>query len=317
MKTTTKFIVFHPSVQKAAGAGAGHRAWLVVFVLFFIFTFVFTLVTTKEFSTASAADSSGGAAASRLPQPLADALIHYAIENSTAATSGRMSPAEIKSVASVLRRCAAPCNLLVFGLTHETLLWHALNHHRGGGGGGGRTVFVGENSYQISKMEEVQPWIEAYDVQFATKVRELPELMDHYRREARKECRPVQNLLFSDCRLAINDLPNHVYDLAWDVILVDGPPGYAAEAPGRMAAIFTAGVLARTRRAARGTHVFVHQIEREVEKVCSQEFLCPQNLVEIKDSLAHFLINNNNNNNNDNYEMGFCSNLESSGKSTI
>ncbi|KAL6514222.1 hypothetical protein OROHE_019209 [Orobanche hederae] len=306
MKTTARFILLHPSVHKSGGGGgasvSSHRVWLAVFVLFFIFTFALTLLTTRDAAAAAAARAATSAASgsrSQLPKPVHDALLHYAAANAT--SSGRMSPAELKHIAAVLRRCDAPCNLLVFGVTHETLLWSTLNHN-------GRTIFVDESSYLISKLEARHPSLEAYDVQFTTKVSELYDLIEYYKREVTNECRPVQNLLFSDCKLAINDLPNHIYDVAWDVILIDGPRGYFAASPGRMMAIFTAGVLARSKRGGAGeTHVIVHEFEREVETVCSDEFLCRENLVEKKDSLGHFVIEKMVVDNNSNNRFGFCS----------
>ncbi|KAL3814248.1 hypothetical protein ACJIZ3_015516 [Penstemon smallii] len=302
MKTSAKFIVLHPSVHKSGGGGptaTSHRAWLAVFVLFFIFTFGFTLITTRDAAKTAADD---GVSKSELPKHIIDALLFYASVN-ISSSDERMTPAEVKSISAVLRHCAAPCNFLVFGITHETLLWNSLNHD-------GRTVIIDERSYLVSKLEERHPYIEAYDVLFTTKVSELYDLIEHYKGEIKGECRPVQNLLFSDCKLAINDLPNHLYDVAWDVILIDGPKGHTAAAPGRMAVIFTAGVLARSKRGgAARTHVFVHEFERDVESVCSDEFLCRENLVETKGSLGHFVIGKMDADRN---RFEFCPNSDSS-----
>ncbi|KAF6151550.1 hypothetical protein GIB67_016362 [Kingdonia uniflora] len=167
-----------------------------------------------------------------------------------------MTVAELSLITNTIQHCPAPCNFLVFGLSHETLLWKALNHN-------GRTVFVDENQYYVAAFEEKHLDIEAYDVQYTTK-----------------------------CKLGINDLPSHIYEVGWDVILVDGPRGYYPSAPGRMSAIFTAGVLARSKgsSATKTTHVFIHDFGREVERICSDEYLCQENLVETKDFMGHFVL---------------------------
>ncbi|KAG7993622.1 hypothetical protein I3843_01G014400 [Carya illinoinensis] len=280
----TKLILLHPYIQKQGGS---NRLWLLAFVSFFTLAFLLTLIYTRE-STSTSATSTAAAATiaspglGGLPTTVINTLLYYA---STSNNTFHMSHAELKQISDVLRKCSSPCNFLVFGLTPETLLWKALNHN-------GRTVFIDENRYYAAYMEEKHPEIDAYDVQYTTKLRELHELVASTKKQIRNECRPVQNLLFSECKLGLNDLPNHVYEVDWDVILVDGPRGEWPDAPGRMSPIFTAGVLARSKKTGVNakTHVFVHDFYGEVERVCGDEFLCRENLVEASDTLGHYVL---------------------------
>ncbi|KAJ1260513.1 hypothetical protein BS78_10G238000 [Paspalum vaginatum] len=300
-----KLLVVHPSSNKSPGGagspgavlGVRRRVCAAVFLACFACVSLATTLLSAARDPGAAgraasgafavpAGGGGGAAAASgegLPGYVFDALVQYSSAggNSTASMPGP----DVRAIAAVLKR-RAPCNLLVFGLGGETPLWRALNH-------GGRTVFLDENQYYVSHLEGRHPGLEAYDVAYTTTVREFPDLLDAARAARAAECRPVQNLLFSDCRLAINDLPNQLYDVSWDVILVDGPRGYTTSSPGRMSAIFTAGVLART-RAGEGatTDVLVHDYEREVERACSREFLCEENRVAETStrSLAHFVV---------------------------
>ncbi|CAN1343223.1 Protein IRX15-LIKE [Linum perenne] len=215
-----------------------------------------------------------------------DTLLYYA---SMSNETYRMRHEEMRSIVDVLLECSPPCNFLVFGLSPETLLWHALNHN-------GRTVFVDENRYYAAYFEEVHRVSEVYDIVYTTKLADKDELLQELVQSG-QDCRPVQNLLFTECKLGINDLPNHMYDMDWDVILVDGPSEAEPDDPGRMMPIFTAGVLARSKKGGGGvgkgiTHVFLHDYYGDVEKVYGDEFLCRENLVEVSTSgmLAHFVV---------------------------
>ncbi|KAG5535592.1 hypothetical protein RHGRI_023378 [Rhododendron griersonianum] len=288
--TNTKLILLHPYILKQ---GTPNRLWLLAFLSFstiaFLLTFIYTkqsisTTTTTIITTTTTAAAATTTTHPQLPQPIITALLHYA---STSNATDKMSHADIKPISDALRQCpSSPCNFLIFGLTHETLLWKALNPH-------GRTVFIDENRYYAAHVEEKHPEIEVYDVQYTTKLTEWKDLIQSAREQLRNECRPVQNLLFSDCKLGLNDFPNQLYEVEWDVILVDGPRGYWPEAPGRMSSIFTAGVLARSKKSGGGskTHVFVHDYNREVERVFSDEFLCKENLVgKSKDMLGYFAV---------------------------
>ncbi|XP_021774845.1 protein IRX15-LIKE-like [Chenopodium quinoa] len=292
----TKLILLHPYILKQ---GSSNRLWFLAVISIFTLIFLLTLIYTRDSfsayssSTPSTTAATSGVAASNdvghttsrypLPKNVVSTLLHY---SSRANTTEKMDIADTKSISDVLRRCPSPCNFLVFGLTHETLLWRSLNNH-------GRTVFIDENRYYAAYMEEKHPEIEAYDAQYTTKLSEYKELISSVKEQAHNECKPVQNLLFSECKLGINDLPNQIYDIDWDVILIDGPRGHWHSAPGRMSTIYTSSVLARNKKASAKsgkTHVFVHDYNLDPQRVSSEEFLCKENLVENNGMLAHFVL---------------------------
>ncbi|KAK8717469.1 hypothetical protein V6N13_044738 [Hibiscus sabdariffa] len=289
--SNTRLILLHPYIQKQ---GSSNRLWLLAFVSFFTIAFLLTLICTRESITGKTAAASttvtgpvGGSSlgsvigGNPLPTTVINTLLHYASKNNE---SYHMAYSELKPISDVLRKCSSPCNFLVFGLTQETLLWKALNHN-------GRTVFVDENRYYAAYYEELHPEIDAFDVQYTAKISETRKLIASAKEQIRNECRPVQNLLFSDCKLGINDLPNHVYEVDWDVILIDGPRGNGPDGPGRIQPMFTSGVLARSKKGGNPkTHIFVHDYYRDVETMPGDEFLCKENMVEYNDTLAHFVV---------------------------
>ncbi|KAH9618254.1 hypothetical protein KSS87_015542 [Heliosperma pusillum] len=206
------------------------------------------------------------------------AILHYA----TSKVTPQQTLDQI-NVSHTVLRTLAPCNFLVFGLGYDSLMWAAFNP-------GGTTLFLEEHEQWVQKVLKIAPSLHAKTVSYRTHLHEADELLSSYKSEP--QCLPNNAYLKGNkkCRLALDTLPEEVYEREWDVIMIDAPMGYFKEAPGRMSAIYSAAVMARARTGVGSTHVFVHDADRKVEKSFAREFLCSKYLVGGSGRLWHFEI---------------------------
>ncbi|KAF5726663.1 glucuronoxylan 4-O-methyltransferase 1 [Tripterygium wilfordii] len=219
------------------------------------------------------------AASSYDPTPIQlKAIVHYA----TSRTVPQQNLAEISISLEVLKS-KAPCNFLVFGLGHDSLMWESLNPR-------GKTLFLEEDPTWVQTVLKGAPFLRAHHVPYRTHLSEADDLRNTYRSEP--NCSPNKAYLRGNekCKLALTGMPDEVYDTEWDLIMIDAPRGYFAEAPGRMGAIFSAAVMARHRKGSGVTHVFLHDMDRRVEKMFAEEFLCRKYRVNYAGRLWHFEI---------------------------
>ncbi|GAA0145357.1 hypothetical protein LIER_05572 [Lithospermum erythrorhizon] len=211
---------------------------------------------------------------------LLNAIRHYA----TTKVVPQQSFIEISITFEVLRSLGRPANFLVFGLGHDSLMWTSLNPR-------GTTLFLEEDPQWVQTILKNAPYLNAHMVKYRTKLSEANELIKSYLTD--QECFTKNNLILrgnTKCKLALDMLPNEVYDKEWDLIMIDAPRGYFPEAPGRMAAIFSAAVMARNRRSSGVTHVFLHDVDRPVENTWGDLILCKKYLVKSVGRLWHFEI---------------------------
>ncbi|XP_051228941.1 arabinogalactan O-methyltransferase 1-like [Lolium perenne] len=214
---------------------------------------------------------------------LADAAVYYA----TTRAVPQQSRAELALSLAVLRR-RAPLRLLVFGLGHDSPLWHALNP-------GGATVFLEEDPEWYRVVRSQSPHLRAHLVRYRTRLDHADLLLGSYKRFP--SCVPGAGAgaepavrANAACPLALHDLPAEVYENEWDVLMVDAPKGYFPSAPGRMAAIWTAAAMARARQGEGDTDVFLHDVDRRVERMFAEELLCDRFRVGGTGRLWHFRI---------------------------
>ncbi|MBA0815268.1 hypothetical protein Gohar_021030 [Gossypium harknessii] len=206
------------------------------------------------------------------------AIIHYATSRIVPQQNFR----EISVTFDVLQK-RSPCNFLVFGLGYDSLMWASLNP-------GGNTLFLEEDPKWIQTVLKDAPSLRAHAVKYRTQLKQASSLLAHYKSEP--NCHPSKAYLRGShkCKLALTGFPDEFYDTEWDLIMIDAPRGYFPEAPGRMAAIYSAAVMARNRKGSGATHVFLHDVDRKVEKGFAREFLCKKYLVKSVGRLWHFEI---------------------------
>ncbi|CAN4084742.1 unnamed protein product [Withania somnifera] len=207
-----------------------------------------------------------------------DAVLHYA----TSRVIPQQTIDEIKVSYDVLKSLT-PCNFLVFGLGHDSFMWSSINTR-------GTTLFLEEDPKWIRAILKDLLLLRANTVNYLTKLYEAEKLIHHYHMEP--DCWARKSFLRGNhkCKLALDMLPDEVYDTEWDIIMIDGPKGYYDKAPGRMSAIYSAAVMARNRKGPGVTHVILHDVDRDVEKVYAEVFLCRKNLVNGVGRLWHFQI---------------------------
>lgn len=255
------------------------RPWLLRSLVVGVFV-IAGVVTMKSVSTLTLGSPyswlGGGFGEGWMPAQVSSALLHYA----TSTVTPQQSRGEMEVAVRVLAR-RNPANFLVFGVGHDSPLWNALNFR-------GLTVFLEEDSKWIKDTLTRHPLLnhKAFHVTYPTTLSQADNLLRYYRSDA--ACSPLNPLKASTCKLALADLPDQIYDTEWDVIMIDAPRGYFDAAPGRMTAIFSSAVMAANRKKDGETDIFLHDVDRRVEKMYAHEFLCKPNLVASSGRLWHF-----------------------------
>ncbi len=168
----------------------------------------------------------------------------------------QLSPREIGIILRTLKQ-NAPCNFLVFGMGNDSPLWQQANR-------GGHTVFIEDDELWLRRVQDFQPMITAFLVEYGTRKSEWRQLLQNPERLEMK-------------------LPDEIERERWDVVLIDGPHGSTDSNPGRMKSIFLGARLVRNE----GT-VFVHDCDRIVERAYCDRFLGTPNFIEQVQKLRHY-----------------------------
>ncbi|CAN0928043.1 Glucuronoxylan 4-O-methyltransferase 2 [Linum grandiflorum] len=266
------------STTKLAQQSAINNTKLSIFLCFF-FLCLISLLLCFTSTTTNPLPPQPTASKTPLPPSIAAAIVHYAATNTTPQQTFK----EISVTLRVLSQ-KSPCNFLIFGLGHDSLMWSSLNH-------GGRTVFLEENQAWIDHVRQATPpaaSLEMYKVAYDTKLYKASRMMMHGMGDL--ECKELGGIRDSKCRLTMKGLPAVVYETEWDLIMIDAPTGYHYEAPGRMTAIYTAGLMARSKGEGKETEIFVHDVDRTVEDTYSVVFLCRRFLTEEEGRLRRFTV---------------------------
>ena len=150
--------------------------------------------------------------------------------------------------------------MLVFGVGKDSRLWMNLNRK-------GETTFLEDSISWFAQIRTENPKINGYLIKYNSLLGEWRELFNN----------PSNRLMLT--------LPDEVVQKEWDIVLVDAPAGYDKSTPGRMQSIYTTSVLSEK---SNDVDIFVHDCDREVEKVYCDRFFSNMRLVVAFERLRHY-----------------------------
>tara|TARA_R100000008_G_C3579401_1_gene167413 strand:+ start:542 stop:1219 length:678 start_codon:yes stop_codon:yes gene_type:complete len=143
------------------------------------------------------------------------------------------------------------CNLLVFGLGNDSMLWDMANTN-------GKTIFL----------EDIETWIE--------EVKNMSNIMGKtldIRKVTYTDIGRNYKKLLEDYENGINnlriDLDDDIKNIKWDAILVDGPICYNPDVPCRMKSLYEAFYLSKLNNE---VDVFIHDVNKLVVKTYVEYF---------------------------------------------
>lgn len=139
----------------------------------------------------------------------------------------------------------APCNLLVFGVGHDSDLWVKLNNN-------GKTIFLEHDDTWIDIISKKINRSLILNVKYTTRRRQWRWLL-------------FASIFGLTKKLRLT-LPEKIDLTDWDIIFVDAPQGDSPISPGRMQSIYTASKLSYS-------HILVHDCDRVVEKKACDIFI--------------------------------------------
>ncbi|KAI4350505.1 hypothetical protein L6164_004955 [Bauhinia variegata] len=143
----------------------------------------------------------------KMASPLV-ALLHYA----TSPMTPQQSTSEISVAFDVLQSLAG----------HDSLMWDSFNLR-------GTTLFLEEDMNWTRFALQRFPILRAHTISYRTRLSEAEALISSYKKECWSSPSASARLKGNkQCKLALSNLPDEVYDRDWDVIMIDAPRGYFA-----------------------------------------------------------------------------------------
>jgi glucuronoxylan 4-O-methyltransferase len=169
---------------------------------------------------------------------------------------------QVESILSVLPKDG---NLLVWGLGRDSVFWNGVTT--------GRVIFLEDGTWDVNLwngkhwldvISAANPQLEAYAMEYTTTNTKESFQTYYNHSETWDRC------------LKIKCFPNELFNVPWDVILVDAPLGYPNQGPGRYQSLYMTKLLAQATlqqqpgRESSTVHVFVDNYECLVERQFSQ-----------------------------------------------